>query len=362
MKSKIILASFITFLISPNAWPQRAEITAEYGPPANANAWEKFTIPITPEAFSVTADELQAVLSNVSSFWIRTEMHTGNDVGGIDNVMIGSLYSSYFGGSSEGWSSGGDGTMEWVSSGGYEGGFLQISDWASGDWHWLISPAGWAGDWTSLTGDSILFWFRTDQPSYAAIVKITSDVINRLVIGTPVSSTILPNDSVLMQLEVIPVPGQDVTVSFSTSNSNCIKVPGPVVISAGDSTTTVYFHAASGAQIGCTSVIEATASGYLTSRVTMMVLDNYGIGETDQKNSISVYPNPSGGRFTVSCGSGEDIRQVDLYDLTGRKVLNRTEPMGRIQEIDVRILPAGLYILKILSGDHVGVAKINITD
>jgi hypothetical protein len=163
-----------------------------------------------------------------------------------------------------------------------------------------------------------------------------------------------------MQLEVIPVPGQDLTISFSTSSSSCIQVPASVVISAGDSITDVYFHAALGAEIGCTSVIEATASGYLTSRVTMMVLDNYGIAETDKKSSISVYPNPAGGKFTVSCGSGEDIRQLDLYDLTGNKVLNITGQMGSIQEIDVRFLPAGLYILKILTGDQVNAMKIAI--
>jgi len=360
METRITFIWIFIFSFCLSAWSQPTEITAEYGPPIEANVWEKFTFTLNAETFNVTEAELQTVLSGVTSFWIKTEMHTGNDIGGIDNVMIGSTYFSDFDGSYEGWSSGGDGTMEWMSTGGYEGGFLQISDWATGEYHWLISPSNWAGDWSSMIGQNIEFWYKTTQPSYAAEIKITSEDVNRLIINMPVSSTILPDDSVLIHLEVLPVPDQDVTVSFSTSDNNCIQVPSPIVVTAGNSIENVFFKAAPGAEITCTSVIEATSPGFLTSRVTMMVLDNYGIGDFDPNYSISVFPNPSNGKLVLSNPLKEEIQQLILYDLTGNMVLYSKKPDLSNTEIDISGQAAGIYFLKVFVAENVITLKVVI--
>ncbi len=334
------------------------EITADYGPPAAANVWEKFTIPLTAETFGVDETTFAAAMANVTSFWIRTEMHTGSDVGGIDDVYIGTTYWSTFEGSSDGWSSGGDGTMEWMNEGGVEGGFLQISDWAVGDWHWLIAPSEWAGDWSSMIGQNIEFWYKTNQPTYAAIVKITTIPVERLVINTPVSPTILPDDSVLIELEVIPPPEEDITISFSTSNSSCVQVPPTATFLANHSTGYFYFTAAPGATIGCESVIEATCPGYLTSRITMIVLDNYGIGETDLDEAIAVYPNPCRDKFILGNSSREKISRLVIYSLTGNTVLDKEQADLSNVEIDVSGHSPGIYFLRIFAGDQVITTKL----
>ncbi|MCK4569086.1 MAG: T9SS type A sorting domain-containing protein [Bacteroidales bacterium] len=359
-KSTFLLIVFLSFCILAGAQSTPTEITAEYGPPAEANVWEHFTIPLTAETFNVDEITFDAVLAGVTSFWIRTEMHTGYDIGGIDDVFIGTTYWSYFEGSADGWSSGGDGTMEWMPTGGVDGGYLQISDWATGDWHWLIAPSTWAGDWTSLKGQNIQFWYKTDQPSYAAIVKITTGVIDRLVINTPVISTILPNDSVLIELEVLPAPTADITVSFSTSDPTCIKVPPSITVLAGYSTAYVYFVAVEGAAVGCESVIEATSPGYLTSRITMLVLDNYGIEESDLSKEISIFPNPCNGKFILSNTSGKRVHQVMMYDLSGNAILDLQEGDLSNTEIDVTNQPAGIYFLRIFVDGKVITSKIII--
>jgi hypothetical protein len=285
-------------------------------------------------------------------------MHTGNDVGGIDDIWIGTTFSSSFDGSAEGWSSGGDGTMEWVSEGGYEGGFLQISDWATGDWHWLIAPSDWAGDWSEMIGQDIAFWYKTDRPSYSAIIKITTIPVNRLVITTPVSATILPDDSTMIKLEVLPVPEEDITVTFSTSNSACVIVPPPITVQAGNSSVNVYFVAASGAEVGCESVIEATSSGYLTSRITMMILDNFGIKEQNLDKMISVYPNPSTGKFILSNESRKSIYQLMMYDLAGNRIMDLSGHDLSNHEIDVSPYPPGIYFLRIFIENEVITSKI----
>jgi hypothetical protein len=298
------------------------------------------------------------VLANVNSFWIRTEMHTGDDVGGIDDVYIGTTYISTFDASSEGWSSGGDGTMEWMSTGGYSGGFLQISDWAIGDWHWLISPASWAGDWSALKGQDITFWYKTDKPSYSAIVKITTENTNRLVLNTIVSNTILPDDSVRVELEVFPPPQEGIMVTLSSDNESCISVPEQVMVPAGVSTVEVYFHAAEGASIGCQSVIEATYAGFLASRITMMVLDNYGIGDEEFADAVRIYPNPCKGSFTISCTPGNTVRQLVMYSISGNAVLHLSEGALGNTSIDVSKMPPGIYFLRIFVENEVLTSKI----
>jgi len=360
MKTKItILFStlMLCFVIS-GAQSVRTELTADFGPPAEANVWEKFVIPITPESFGTDEATLLAALSNITSFWIRTEMHNGNDIGGIDDVMIGSAYLADFNSSSEGWSSGGDGTMEWMPAGGYEGGFLQISDWASGDWHWLIAPSDWSGDWSSLYGQEIEFWFKTDQPSYSTLIKLTTDPVQRLVVNTPVTPYVPINDSTLCQVEVLPAPEQDITISYTTGDNSCIEVVSSIVVPAGTSTASIYFKAAAGALEGCTSVIEASSPGYLSSRITMSVEDHAGIDNPINHESITIFPNPCRANVSISIQSGKSIHHLMLFDILGNKLIDKECSIPGDIELNVSGQPAGLYFLRLFIGDQVMITKL----
>ncbi len=359
-KSTFLFILFLMSFIMAGAQSTPTEVTAEYGPPAEANVWEHFTIPLTAETFNVDETTFDAVLANVTSFWVRTEMHSGPDTAGLDVVKVGTTYLSNFNASSEGWSSGGDGTMEWFPTGGYEDGFIQIADWATGEWSWLIAPASWAGDWSSLKGQDIEFWYFTDHPSYSAVVKITTGQIDRLVINTPYFNTILPDDSVLIELEVMPTPEEDIIVSFSTSNPSCITVPAPITILTGSSTANVYFAAADGAEVGCESVVEAISNGYITSRITMRVLDNYGIEEVDLSKAITTYPNPCSGKFMLSNTSNKKIQEVVMYDLSGNAIIDLREGDLSNVEIDVTNLPAGIYFLRMFVEGKVLTSKLII--
>lgn len=336
----------------------RTEITAEYGPPEEADTWEHFVIQLTPERFNTDAATFESVMSGVASFWIRTEMHTGDDFGGIDNVSVGSLYASYFHASAEGWSSGGDGTMEWMQTGGYDGGYLQISDWATGDWHWLIAPATWSGDWSSLIGDSIQFWFKTNRPSYSAIVKLTSDTVPRLIIRTTELSNILPNDSLLIDIDVSPASAEEITISFSSSNPACITVPASVTVPAGEPLAQVYFYAAPEATDNCESIIEANAPGYLTSRITLMVDDEAGFNDIRKDKNISIFPNPGNGEFTIASTGAFTINRYILFDITGNALRDMEVNNMELLRVDASELKAGLYFVKVFTDNGVFVSRV----
>lgn len=350
---KYTFLTFVFALAFVMAGAQPSELIAEYGPPEEANTWEKFTIPLTAETFNVDEADFEAAMANITSFWIRTEMHTGTDVGGIDNVQVGPYFSD-FTTSSQGWSSGGDGTMAWIQDGGYEDGFLQISDWATGEWHWLIAPSDWAGDWSDLIGTDIEFWYKTNQPSYNAEIKLTTEPVDRLVINTPVSSVIPPNDSIMIEVEVLPAPESDLTVSFSSSETSCVMVPESVVVPAGTSLTEVYFSAAPDATLGCESVVEATAPDYLTSRTTLRVEEGFGISEDELAEKINIYPNPNQGIFNITTEDGLRINRALLFDVQGNLV-REFEADVLDKPIDMSRQAKGLYFLHLYTDKH----KIN---
>ena len=78
--------------------------------------------------------------------------------------------------------------------------------------------------------------------------------------------------------------------------------------------------------------------------------DHEGIAE----NSIAVtlYPNPATDVVTVQAGS--PIREVTVYDLTGRTVAVETRFIASLQcDMNVSSLPAGIYLLKVVTDSGV---------
>ena len=63
--------------------------------------------------------------------------------------------------------------------------------------------------------------------------------------------------------------------------------------------------------------------------------------ETDAPSALSVHPNPSSGRFTVT---GGELREIAVYNATGRTVYT-TPCNGKTATIDLSDQPDGLYLV-----------------
>ena len=276
-------------------------IKATFGPPPSPNVWKAYSITLTADNFGVDAQTFREVLSNVSSFRIRTEMHNGNDVGGIDTVRIGNRYSSDFSSGAEGWNAAGDGTMKWISSGGIPGGYLQIKDWASGEEHWAVAPVSWSGDWRNLIGSSIDFYCKTDHPSYSSVVEISSKQQNRLVLLA--KSIMIPaGGSTSVSIEPYPTSSKDLVVSLKSSDTKCSTVPAEVTVPAGQANADIKVSAVEDAK-NCNAVITASADGYGESRITLPVGEKAGsskaaiITSGKSTSSTTYAPNTKGDVF-----------------------------------------------------------------
>ena len=78
-----------------------------------------------------------------------------------------------------------------------------------------------------------------------------------------------------------------------------------------------------------------------------------------KENVISIYPNPSSGKFTISSNSA--MRSAEVYDFTGACVYADVKFNKQFsKEIDLSNSPSGIYFIKINSGNKVSWRKVII--
>ncbi len=78
-----------------------------------------------------------------------------------------------------------------------------------------------------------------------------------------------------------------------------------------------------------------------------------GLAEFNPLEILTVYPNPVNEVLYIS-GSGDEVYDLTLSDISGRKVLET----NKVSSLDVSHLPAGTYFLKIEQGQYSVVRKI----
>ena len=89
-----------------------------------------------------------------------------------------------------------------------------------------------------------------------------------------------------------------------------------------------------------------------------------GIQTVSGNQSISIFPNPSMGMFTLAYEGGGKRSQIEIYNVLGEKVAQIVIPGGGgNQEIDLSDQPDGIYFLQIKTeqGEEVGHKKIIVS-
>ena len=82
------------------------------------------------------------------------------------------------------------------------------------------------------------------------------------------------------------------------------------------------------------------------------IVANDGI-KNSPKNTIDVYPNPTNDFLTVRSLNGHKIKQVMLFDLYGKLVINSSETI-----LDLKPLNNGIYFLKVFTANRIEELKI----
>lgn len=76
-------------------------------------------------------------------------------------------------------------------------------------------------------------------------------------------------------------------------------------------------------------------------------------------DNVRVYPNPASSFITVEQAARQQVQQVELLNRHGQLVL-KEQVQDRVVRLDVRQLPAGMYILRITSTNGSVVKKISV--
>ena len=78
--------------------------------------------------------------------------------------------------------------------------------------------------------------------------------------------------------------------------------------------------------------------------------------DTENANSISIYPNPNNGKFSMSLEN--DAKSYILYDINGRVVEEKAIDGQSVVDFDIENMAAGTYFIKVITGNNVSIEKI----
>lgn len=86
-----------------------------------------------------------------------------------------------------------------------------------------------------------------------------------------------------------------------------------------------------------------------------------GISENNNQNSVSIYPNPNTGQFTLTLPSNQLNSSFILYDLPGKEIIHIREMKETKIKISVNNIPDGIYIYNVINGYNIiGTGKLII--
>lgn len=222
---------------------------------------------------------------------------------------------------------------------------------------------------------------------------------------TNLSGTVLGTGN---SLAVTPVANSFTTVVFTSTNSGTcppsvspvtlFNYPSSTVVNAGPNKTICLNLGQTSAVIGTAPITGATylwspatglsspiiamptASPATSTTYVLTMTDKCGVSNTDAvvvglSNScprvkqtvdpsvdpsariISVYPNPTNGKFTLATET-EDAKTVIVFDYTGKIVFQKNNITDASLNIDITNEAKGIYFIKVVIGDIVKTAKL----
>lgn len=182
----------------------------------------------------------------------------------------------------------------------------------------------------------------------------TWTIINAGTTFSPASVTITLGDSVNFSLGSIH---NAVEVSQATWNANgttplpgfSTPFSGGLVLPAQLTVGTHYYVCTNHASSGMKGII--------------IVQNSSGIKENSSKINLSIYPNPSNGKFQLEINSLQSTKDYNLevYDVLGNKIRVVSKLAQQISnKIDFSDFPKGIYFIRLYDGAEICDKKIII--
>jgi hypothetical protein len=97
-------------------------------------------------------------------------------------------------------------------------------------------------------------------------------------------------------------------------------------------------------------------SYHLKTKLKTFENDRTGVNQNEIKTEIKIFPNPTGGNFTLS--SPTEIKSVYIYDAIGEMVVVKNKINKNTVSFNIDKQKKGLYYLKVFAGQKVKTLKI----
>lgn len=176
-----------------------------------------------------------------------------------------------------------------------------------------------------------------------------------IIISASYPSEMLPDYvTALLTMNGLEFDSWDLTMSgeFSAAINLCVpdgcynlqfNAPAPLLALFVQATVLV-----NGEPVNTMEILQGATSGNLSFNLNSDCTTNI---ETAQLSALKVFPNPANDQFTIVSEQAGQTITAELFDATGKKIMSTQSSSGRIQW-SVADLSAGLYILKVDTGEH----------
>jgi PKD repeat protein len=102
--------------------------------------------------------------------------------------------------------------------------------------------------------------------------------------------------------------------------------------------------------------VQLTENGCVDTSACVNI-STVGIIENDFGNSLSVYPNPTSGNFSIDLGAVYESTGISITDISGRLIESKTIAQSQILNLSINE-PAGIYFITIQAGDKKAVIRL----
>ncbi|MEO2059487.1 MAG: T9SS type A sorting domain-containing protein [Mesonia sp.] len=90
----------------------------------------------------------------------------------------------------------------------------------------------------------------------------------------------------------------------------------------------------------------------ITNEVSTEIVDELSVASSDFSAQVNLYPNPTSGVVNIQNNSALPIENVEVYSITGQKVLTSTS-----KQIDLSALNSGVYFVKLIAQEGTSITK-----
>ncbi len=107
-----------------------------------------------------------------------------------------------------------------------------------------------------------------------------------------------------------------------------------------------------------TTVLTATKGPASSSYEEAIPVSSSSVGIEAWKGSGAIYPNPGSGHVMLSLENGQNINEINVFNLQGKLVFHKTLESMPKAEINISELPAGTYLVQVKSGEKFSYQKM----